>query len=74
MYGKCGHIKKDTIFKDFLTLNIHQNANRKLSSNNFQKLAKAYKMGICELVFWALVLKWYYELDNFVYIVRHGFY
>lgn len=29
------------------------------SLSNFQKLAKAYKMGICELVFWALVLKWY---------------
>ena len=29
------------------------------SGNNFKKLAKAYKMGVCELVFWGLVLKWY---------------
>ena len=33
--------KKDTIFKDFLVLNVHENANRKLSSSDemgFEKL------------------------------------
>lgn len=29
------------------------------SLNNFQKLAKPSKMGICELVFCLVVLKWY---------------
>ena len=31
-----------------------------LSLNNFQKLAKPSKMGICELVFCLVVLFWYY--------------
>lgn len=26
--------KKDTIFKDFLALNVHENANKELSSNS----------------------------------------
>ena len=30
----------------------------RLSLNNFQKLAKPSKMGICELVFCLVVLKW----------------
>ena len=44
-YVECmesAHIfKKDTIFKDFLALNVHQNANRKSSSSdemNFKNL------------------------------------
>ena len=31
-------------------MNVHRNAVTKSSLNNFKKLAKAYKMGICELV------------------------
>ena len=34
----------------------HINVACELSLSNFQKLAKAYKMGICELVFCRLVL------------------
>lgn len=49
-------------------MNVHRNAVTKSSLNNFQKLAKPSKMGICELVFCLVVLFWYYELDNFVYV------
>ena len=37
---------------------LHNNFTKK-SLNNFQKLAKPSKMGICELVFCLVVLKWY---------------
>ena len=47
---------------------VRGNRRLRLSLNNFQKLAKPCKMGICELVFCLVVLKWYYELDNFVYV------
>ena len=41
------HIKTTRIKPNFASL------------NNFQKLAKPSKMGICELVFCLVVLKWY---------------
>lgn len=31
-------LRKDTIFKDFLALNVHENANRKSSSNERKTL------------------------------------
>ena len=39
-------------------MNVHRNTVTKSSLNNFKKLAKAYKMGVCELVFCLVVLKW----------------
>ena len=37
--------KKDTIFKDFLALNVHENANRESSSSNGQNTGNADKIG-----------------------------
>ena len=43
--------KKDTIFKDFLALNVHENANKELSSNSGHLDWKVRKIGTFQSFF-----------------------
>ena len=47
--------KKNPIFKDFLALNVHENANRKPSSNSKQEAGKPHKQRTFRLLMWGVI-------------------